>query len=247
MALRAPSLFLYGFEITPNNRFISFQSAPAVTRVAALNLGFYSLTSLGEEIVRAMTAVDPLNLYTYSVNRSIAGGTQNRFTISTGASYFRVLFSSGNPSNPASLIGFNASDYIGATTYTGSQTCGKTLIPNQLGYTYLSPKRLQKNFGALNVSTSGEKEAITFTLQNFWQVQFKYITEALADNEWNDLIQWMIKQKQLEFTPEITSPNVFYVGTLEEPSKGLEFNMSEMLPQFPFQYSTPLMKFRVRK
>jgi hypothetical protein len=105
---------------------------------------------------------------------------------------------------------------------------------------------MQKNFGALNISASGLKEAIVFNLQSFWQVQFKYIPEDLVDSDWLPLIQWMIQQRDIDFTPNITDPSTFYTGTLESPNQGLDFNLSEMLPSFPFNYQTPLMKFRVR-
>lgn len=246
MATVQASSFLFGFEITPNNRFITFGNSLIDTRLATLTLGFYSLTSLGVEVVRALTIADPLNTYLFTVNRNIAGGLQNRVTIATTNTFLRLLFSSGNPSNPATLMGFNTADYSGAATYTGSSTCGTILVPNQLGYSYLSPYKMSKNFGKVNVSASGVKESITFSLQTFWQVMFKYIPDTLIDTTWNVLVLWMIQQKELEFTPDITKPSVFFVGTLDSPNQGLDFNFTEMLPDFPFQYSTPLMKFRVK-
>ena len=57
-----------------------------------------------------------------------------------------------------------------------------------------------------------------------------------------------MQQKSLEFTPEISDPNVFYEGTLEQSTadgKGLAFTAKEMLPDFPNLYDIGLMKFRV--
>lgn len=246
MALSSPSLFLYGLEITPNNRFITFGNASLDMRVATLNLGFYSLTSLGQEVVRAMTSADPLNTYSFSVNRNVMGGTQNRFTIASSAAFLSIYFSTGNPSNPATLLGFNVADYTGSTSYTGSATCGTALIPNQLAYTYLSPNKINKNFGKLNISASGLKEAITFNLQNFFQAQFKYIPSDTFDDQWETLVQWLIQQRELEFTPMISDPTTFYVCTLEDPNTGLELNFDEMLPDFPNEYQSPVMQFRVK-
>jgi hypothetical protein len=247
MALRSASLFLYGFEITANNRFISFRAVALETpRTATLNAGFYSLSTLGDEIERALAAADPARTYSVTADRTVFGGLQNRVSIATNGTYFDLLFSSGNPSNPASLIGFDASDYTGSTTYAGSASAGTVLIPNQVGYSFLPTSAMQKNFGALNISASGLKEAIVFNLQSFWQVQFKYIPEDLVDSDWLPLIQWMIQQRDIDFTPNITDPSTFYTGTLESPNQGLDFNLSEMLPSFPFNYQTPLMKFRVR-
>ncbi len=246
MSARKPSLFLYGFEITPTNRFITFGNSAIDTRLATLNLGFYSLTGILLEIERALLAADPLNLYTATVDRTILGGLQNRVTISTSGIYLRLLFSSGNPSNPATLIGFNTADYSGLTTYTGSFTCGIVLVPNMEAYNYLSPKKNNKNFGKVNISASGVKEAITFSLQQFWQAQYKYIPDTLVDTTWNDLVFWMIQQRELEFTPDISDPNTVLVGTLDNPNNGLDFKFVEMLPDFPFNFTTPLMIFRVK-
>ena len=246
MALANPSLFLYGFQITTTNQFITFGNAVSDSRVATIPLGYYSLTSLGQAIITALTAADPTHGYTYSVNRTVSGGLQNRFTFTSSNTYFSIYFGSGNPSNPATLLGFAAVDLTGALSYTGSGSCGTTLIPNQLGYSYLSPNRMQKNFGVLNVAASGLKEAVTFNLQSFWQVQFKYIPIATADASWLPLVQWLIQQREIEFTPDISVPTVFYVGTLESPNQGLQLDMTEMLPDFPNYYQTPLMKFRVR-
>lgn len=243
MALRNPSLFLYNFTIDSTNQYITFVNS-TTTLTATITLGFYSLNGLGTAIVAALQAQDPVNVYSFSVNRDIMGGTQNRFTLTSSDTVFSLLFSSGNPSNPASLIGFTSTDFTGATTYTGNSTCGTSLIPNQLAYNYLGPDMMRKNFGAVNVSASGLKESITFSLQKFFQMEFRYIPEATLTSEWTVLIDWMISQKELEFTPDISDPSVFYVCTLEEPNKGLEINFAEMLPDFPFQYKTPVFKFR---
>jgi len=243
MALRNPSLFLYDFEITIANQFITFVNSSG-TLTATVALGYYSLNGLGLAIISAIQAQDVVSTYSFSVNRAILGGTENRFTLTSTDTVFSLLFSSGNPNNPASLIGFGAADFTGATTYTGSSTCGTALIPNQLGYTYLSPKRMPKNLGAVNVSASGLKESITFSVQTFWQVMFKYIPEALADSDWYPLMIWLIQQREFEFTPDITDPNTVFVSTLENPGTGIELPLTEMLPDFPFLYSTPLMNFR---
>lgn len=244
MALREPSLFLYNFEINTSNQYITFVNSTG-TKTATIQLGFYSLNGLGNAIITAFQAQDTLNVYSFSVNRNVMGGTQNRFTLESSDSVFELLFSSGNPSNPASLIGFTTADFTGATTYTGSSTCGTALIPNQLAYNYLGPDMMPKNFGALNVSASGLKESITFSVQKFFQAQFKYIPESTLKSQWASFVLWQIQQREFEFTPEITDPDTFYVCTLEGPSQGLEFKFTEMLPDFPFTYTTPLLQFRV--
>lgn len=253
MALKNPSLFLYGFTVTALNSSIDFQNASAgPILMATVQQGNYSLSSLMTAIVVALQAADPANTYTCTADRTVAGGTQNRVTIATTTgTYFSILFSSGprHASAIAPLIGFNAADYTGFLTYEGSTTAGTTLIPNFTGFQYLGPDFMQKNFGQVNVSASGIKEAITFAVQYFFQVQFKYIPEATWEDVWTPLMAWLIQQNEVDFTPDITAPTTFYESTLESSpgdGKGLAFQAREMLSEgFPFLYDSGLMKFRL--
>jgi len=64
------------------------------------------------------------------------------------------------------------------------------------------------------------------------------------------MMEWLIQQREFEFTPEISSPNLVYEGTLEKTdsdSKGLGFEFKEMLPDFPFYYRTGMMQFRLKQ
>jgi len=106
----------------------------------------------------------------------------------------------------------------------------------------------QKVFGNVNISTSGKKEAIIFNIQRFFTVDFKYEPTAKVVAEWSPLNRWMIQQRLIDFTPEITAPTVFIESTLEThvgDGRGLGFVMREMLPNFPELWVTGLMKFRV--
>lgn len=250
MALRARSLFLYGLRVTNENSSIDFVGAMGgPTLQATLTLGFYSLTDLMLEIKRAMEAVDGTNTYLVTADRTYAGGTQNRVTITTSGSYLSLLFGSGPraTSSVATLIGFPTADQLSATTYTGTGSAGTALVPALTAYNYIPTTAFRKVFGSLNISTTGEKEAVVFQIQEFFQAQFKYEPTATITTTWPDLMNWMIQQKPLEFTPEITSPNVFYNCTLEKTGadgKGLGFTMKEMLPQFPGLWDTGVLTFR---
>lgn len=250
MALTAKSLFLYGLQVTTNNSSIDFKSSGGGSELqATLTLGFYALSELMDEIKRAMESADPYNTYTVTADRTVNGGTENRVTISTSGSFLSLLFSSGSrtASSCNALIGFTKPDKTGATTYTGTLSAGTVLIPTLIGYKYLSPDHMKKVFGSLNVSTTGQKEAIVFQVQLFFQVQFMYEPAAKVISEWSPLMTWMIQQRHLEFTPEITSPNVFYSCTLERTTadgKGLAHEWKEMLPSFPFLFDTSLLTFR---
>ena len=158
MALRQPSLFLYGFTITELNNSIDFKTASMGPEFnATLNNGYYSRTSLMNEIIRAMTAADPATTFNVTADRTVAGGTQNRVTITkVGGGFFSILFGTGTfqASSCATLIGFHTTDYTGASFYQGYASAGTPLIPNYVGYSYSGPDFNQKLFGQVNVSAS---------------------------------------------------------------------------------------------
>jgi hypothetical protein len=252
MALRSQSLILYNFETSSYKFAIDFQTSfggPILQ--ASIPYKSYTLSELLIAIKNQMQSVDPYNIYTVSAVRSYSGGTQNRVTISTSGSYLSLLFGTGPRSGTsiASLIGFAASDQTGALSYTGTLTAGTALIPAQIAYSYLSPSMVRTNSGAVNISASGLKETIIWSVQQFFQCEFKYEPELSVLTTWTPLVDWLIQQKPIEFTPEISSPTVYYKATLEGTqmdSKGLGFTFTEMLPDFPFFYRTGVLKFRMR-
>jgi len=254
MALTSNSLFLYNFQITQYNSSLDFRAVSGGPILqATLNFGFYSLSSLMTEVVRAMAEVDPAHLYTVTADRTILGGTQNRVTIQTSYTYLDLLFATGPRASTscATILGYTATDKTGATSYTGSSSAGTTLQPDFPGYNYQPPMTLKKIFGAVNVSASGVKEAVVFKVQRFIEVQFKYEPLVKSVGEWDNFFTWAIQQREFDFTPEIASPSVFYNVTLEKTStdpKGLGFVMKEMIAQgFPFYFDTGLLTFRIKE
>lgn len=250
MALQAKSLFLYGFEITTVNGFIDFKNASGgPTLTAIVPVGYYGLTDFLQAVIAAIQTVDSTNTYTATVDRTTAGGLQNRVTIASTGAYFSLLFGSGphSSSNPAALLGFNLVDYTGATTYTGSATAGTMLMPLYQGFNYVAPQRNKKVFGNVNVSTNGTKEAIVYQIQKFWEVEFRYEPDTVVDENWQPLMDWMMQQRPIEFTPEISNPTNFFNGTLESTDQdgaGLAYQMVEMLPELPGLFQTGKMVFR---
>jgi hypothetical protein len=254
MALRNKSLFLYGFEVTTLNQSLDFRAAAlGPVLQATLRLGFYSLTSLLDEVIRAMTEVDTGgNVYTYSIDRTYNSGTENRVTILTNGAFLSLLFLTGprTASTCAPLLGYTTTDKTGATSYQSQASAGVVLIPELVGYTYLGPELQRKIQGSVNISASGEKEAVVFAVQQFIEVEFKYEPEAKALTEWADFLTWTSKQRLFEFTPDYTlAPATSYEATMESTSgdgKGLGYVLAEMLPEFPFFYRTGRLKMRRR-
>lgn len=251
MALRNKSLLLYGLEVTVNNRSLDFEVS-AVQKLATLQLGYYSLTSLMTEIERAMNAADPSNEYTVTADRTINGGTENRITVSTNGSSLSLLFTTGPraASSCGSLIGFSG-DQTGSTSYTGTSTAGIAIIPEYIGYTFLDSTMWRKNFGVTTITASGEKESIVYNIQKFISIMFKYEPEAKVIAEWLEFVDWTIQQKPFDFTPDyVLSPTEVRQVTLDqtpEDGKGMAWKWKEMLPNFPFNYETGALKFRIRE
>lgn len=253
MALIANSLFLFNIDVTDSNKSIDFLNVSLGSEIqATLRLGFYSLTAILVEYKRAMEAADPANTYTVTADRTFNGGTENRVTILTSGSFLSILYATGtrNATSANAIIGFPNTDQTGSTTYTGTSSAGTTLIPTEIGYSFLPPQNWQKVFGSVNISASGIKETIVYDTQEFFQVEFKYEAQSRILTEWEPLWQWLMQQKLFDFTPEITAPTVFFEGTLDRSvgeSKGLGYRMAEMLPNYPFKYTTGAMIFRLNE
>lgn len=251
MALQSRSLFLYGLQVTEYNRSIDFVAAISGPEIrATLTIGYYSLTSLMAEIKRAMSEADLNNLYTVTADRTVSGGTQNRVSIGTTGTHLELLFGTGTraASSSAELIGFTKTNKTGSTSYTATLSSGTTLSPPFPGNMWVEPSLYKKNFGTLNTTASGRKESIVYSTQRFWQIQYNWIPTT-QKNQWADLLTWLISQKFIDFTPEITSPEIFYEGSLEgtpADSQGLAFTLNET-PKGTGLYDTGILKFRVKE
>ena len=253
MALSAKSLFLYGYTVTPSNQnidFIAVSAGPTLT--AVVPIGTYSLSTILTAIQVAMATADTTsgNIYTLTADRTIMGGTQNRVTINSTGAFFSLLFGTGPnaSSSLAFLLGFNSTDRTGATNYTGNFSTGSVLIPDFIGYNYADQNQQALVFGAVNISASGLKEAVVFNEQYFIDVEFKYEPKSKLATQWVPFRDWVITQAPFDFTPEISSPTVFSPVTLEKSSygkTGMGFLMKEMLPDFPNEYTTGPLNFRV--
>lgn len=250
MALKHKSLINYGLQIDQTNSSIDFKSSSGgPVFQASVPFGNYTLTGLAAAVGAAMGSADSLNTYTVTVDRTVSSGTQNRITIFTSGSFLSLLFGTGPraASTIAPEIGFTSADHTGSTSYTGTSTAGTILIPDYVGYSYLGPDFIRMVFGALNISARGDKEALVWSVQKFFQVEFRFEPEAKVIVQWQPLMTWAIQQKPMEFTPDITVPTTFYECTLESTDaegKGLGYKMTEMLPDFPFNYRTGMLKFR---
>lgn len=250
MALSSLSLMNYGLEVTTLNQNLDFLNVSSGSvNTAVIPLGFYSSSGLAQAVALAMQSVDLVNSYTVSVDRNVLGGTQNRITIASSGTFLTLLFGSGPNliTSIGPLLGFNQADYIGSTTYTGSQSTGTPLIPEFFAYSYLDTNNMAKVFGAVNISTSGLKEAVVFQIQQFIQLSFCH--EPFSNlPQWTAFFLWAIQQRPFDFIPQISDPSTSFQVTLDKTqydAQGLGYQMSEELPDFPNLYQTGPMVYRV--
>ena len=251
MALRTKSGFLYGYTVTNDNRYIDFKTVSGGPQITAtLRLGVYGLSELLQQIEDALEAADPINSFVVTADRTVAGGTQNRITIgTTTAIYFDLLFGTGTNAlqSAAALLGFAATDRTGALSYQGTTSTGTYFYPTQIGYTYQPPETYKRAQGVVNISSAGVKEVLTFSVNEFFQVEFRYEPQAKVLTEWDDFLTWAISQAEVEFFSDIANPTDFIRVTLEKTDldgKALGYLMREMLPDFPFFYRTGILHFR---
>lgn len=252
MALTEQSLFLYGIEIPDDETALDFKGESGGPELqASLTPNFYTLNQLATEIETKMNAADPDHIYTVTIDRTVSANTQNRITITSSSAFFQLLFLTGSRADEscAPALGYNVADYTGATFYQNAETLGERLIPELVGYNYQPPELNKRQVGVVNVAASGAKDTIIFSTQQFIDVKFMYEPEAKCLTEWVPFWNWATQEKPFEFVPEwLTSPTDTYSVTLESTEadgKGLGFRMPEMLPQFPFQFQTGMIKMRL--
>ena len=251
MALTDKSLFLYNFQVTPNNCYIPFLNVNAGTEIDAIvPSGYYTLGSLATAIAAAMNVADPAKVYTCTVARNFSGNLQNRITIATSGSFLSLLWSSSPlaASSITSLINFGSSNNTGALTYTNSTTSGTALQTSWYGFNYQPPSLNLRTIGSVNIASDGTKEVVWWSVQQFINVEFKYETQAFVLANWQPMMAWMAQGRPFEFTPVYSTPGTVYSCTLEKSpggSNGLGFLMREMVPEFPLLYTTGALEFRL--
>lgn len=251
MALQDKSLFLYGFTVTPTNQYIPFLNVNAGTEIDAIvPTGQYTLATLCTAISAAMNAADTANTYTCTAARTFGSNLQNRITISTSGAFLTLLWgtSSFSAASIRDLISFGHSNLTGSTSYTNSLSSGTAVATSWYGFNYQPPSVNLKTIGSVNISANGTKETVSWSVQQFIEVEYKYEAQAYVLATWQPLAAWMAQGMPFDFTPQINQPPTFYSCTLEKSpgdSKGLGFMMKEMAPDFPFEYTTGQLQFRL--
>ena len=254
--IRTWSKFNYGFQITTSNNSLDFsEGGPQLT--AVLESGDYSLGEFAEAIAVAMNTVGALD-YTATLNR-----TTNVITISATGT-FSILLATGTSIGVsfATLAGFTqVVDLTGAATYTGAGEAGYQYYPQFLLQSYVPPEIFKKSADAtINKAASGRVEVIRFGVEQFIEMDIKFITDLPMDNvviknnpsglqDAIDFLDDISSKAKFEFVPDVDTPSVFYEVILESfPGfdNGAGYKLKELFAQnLPDFYETGVIKLRV--
>ncbi len=251
MALKNPSLFTYGYQITPTNQFLPFKDSSGTEYVATLPLGYYSAQSLANQIDVSLNSISPSDSIFVDIDWTFNSNTENRFVLrSTGTAFTLPFLTGTNASDSvAPLIGFDASDYSGLTTYTGPSDTGSKVFTELTGYNYLPPTMYKTETSAQTISIRGDKETIVWSTQEFTQVEYKYEPEVKVNIVWQPFMDFAAHGRPFDFTPDyVLYPSVVYSVTFEKTtgaSNGLGYKFQELLPSFPFLYTTGQIMMRL--
>lgn len=246
MGLYNQCLINFGVQVTPNNRSIDFRTVSmGPEKQATLRVGLYSLTSLANEIRRAMSVADPSFTYTVTFNRAVSAGTQNRITISTSGGYLDLLLLTGtrSASSFAPLVGYSSTDKTGATSYTGQSSCGTILIPSYPPQDYQPIGSIHDSRRSSNDSTSGKIETVSFSYFRNFQFKIKWIEEGSTEYfNFQNFNIWMLRGGLIEFSESVNDANTYTVGAPINVRPPIELN--RMVPGFYDYFETPVYTFR---
>lgn len=249
------SAFIYGFVITTSNNKLDIDEGSGETPVT-LAVGKYSPNGLMTEIASKLNAALD-NTYAVTFNRST-----RTVTISADAD-FDVLISSGSNSSLGvyTLLGLGASDLTGLSSYTGLIAAGSEYRPQMRLQDYISTAHNKRAIdAAVNKSTSGEIEVVSFGEERFMRCNIMFATDivqpegsVIKNNQTGvqDLIDFMdslVDKEKIDFVPDLLNPSTFETLLLEstpESDNGVGYELKEEYSRgLPGYFQTGLLTFR---
>lgn len=249
------SSFIYGFVITTSNNKLDIDEGSGETPIT-LAVGKYSPNGLMTEIASKLNAALD-NTYAVTFNRST-----RTVTISADAD-FDILISSGANSSLGvyTLLGLGASDRTGLSSYTGSLVAGSEYKPQFRLQEYVSTEHNKRAIdAAVNKSTSGEIEVVSFGEERFMKCNVLFITDV--DQGLDGVIRTdlsgvsnalsfmnaLVEKQKVDFVPDIKNPGTFETLLLEKTEgndSGVGYELKEEYSRgLPGYFQTGLLTFR---
>jgi hypothetical protein len=249
------SKFYYGFEVTDENKYLSFsEGGPEL--IAEVRVGRYSLTT---GLLRVASAMSDAGGQTYSVTLDRVTRTA---TISAAAP-FSLLVTSGSTSANSiyPLIGLTGADRTGTNIYTGNAVVAKEYRPQFKLQDYISPKHYKRSIDpSVRKAADGTVEVVRFGVERLIQMNLVMATDLPGDgmvirnnptgvDDLQDFMDWLITKAQLEFMEDEDDPGQYLTMLLErspESQTGTDYRLQERYDRnLPGYYDTGRLIFRV--
>lgn len=236
------------------NNLISFSESGGPEIIAEVEIGTYSALERSNAILAALNIA---GTHTYSC---VFDRTTNLVTITASGS-FQLLGATGTTTSVSLLphIGFLTDTALGNTA-TGTQEACLKWSPQFPAQNYVPVTNNARAVeAAVNKSASGEVQVVSFGIEKFTKMSFRYITnekiesdfiksDSEAVNNANAFMLYAIQKKKIEFLYDIENKSDFLVLLLEstpQDQKGTGYELTEMLGQGLVGYfETGLLNFR---
>lgn len=254
MGLKTRSLFLYGYDVSKNERFISIDEGSGEIVVEVSPSG-YTFTELADALARALND-SGVNNYSVVANRS-----NRTFTITADAP-FDILIATGfyAGSSLYTTLGFSGADLTGLMTYTSNLTTGSTWAPQLPLFSYSPSSNREGTVEATqSESGSGQIEVVSFGTVNYMECDAKFITNRIDKPDVIELdrnavenamafLRYIRLKNRIEFMEDRDDVNNFEKFILSKTAasgNGLEVRLYEMTGQNLQDYfETQAMTFR---
>lgn len=254
MSLDTFSIFYYGFDISDDERFISFNEGSGEI-IAELDVGSYTATQLAVHVQDAMNAIGS-NTYFVTFNRAT-----RTYEIESNGPNFDLLVATGTSGQSAfPILGFTGSDRTGTNTYTGSEA-GDFYEPQFVLQDHIAKENYQKLAdAAINKTANGRIEVVKFGLEKFMQANIKYVTNRPSDGvviknnatgveDLQRFMQFATQKKPFEYMADIDNRAVFDTLILESTTfdrNGTGYQLKELYDKgLPLIFETGVLTFRV--
>lgn len=255
MSLKSFSIFYYGLDIDESNQYLNF-SEGSTELSASVPIGSYTHEQLVEAIEIELNSVGSLT-YIVNLNRDL-----RTVTIQASDDFELLVFSgSQKDSSIFSTIGFVGSDKIGSDLYIGTGSIGKVFEPQFILQDHIPSSRYKNTIEAsVNKAASGNIEIVSFGIEKFIQMNFKFITNLTMDGsviknnpsgleDFTDFMDHLIMKKPVEYMENILDKNTFESIILESNTgsqNGTGYQLTELYSQnLPNIFESGIMKFRV--
>jgi hypothetical protein len=254
MSLSTFSLFYYGFEITNDNRFLSFQEVAPTEIVAEIETGDWTATELAVKIKQALDLAGT-QIYFVEFDRNL-----RRYTISAAGNFTLLVGNSTSGGSVFSTIGFTGADRTGANSYTGNEQAGDAYEPQFILQDYVPSSNLKRLVSpAINKAASGRVEVVRFGVERLAKMNIKFATNLPQDGtviknnptgveDLERFLTFAINKIPFEFMPDIDNKNNFETVLLESffaNESGTGFELIELYDKnLPGYFETGVFTLR---